>query len=183
MHPTVVFLFWSFVGLLLRLETWRLTLFSSPKIKSSIAITLPRETIMHDKRPVVAVLPKEYYPNIVNGKIVPIHGQLSRLNENSVTLVDGTNLPCDICVLSLGNQTPSFPFLPEKYRLLMEREGGTQLFRHLIHPRIPRIGFVGFNHSFLHAASIELGTLWLHATISGELALPSVEVNIIHILI
>jgi hypothetical protein len=52
---------------------------------------------------------------------------------------------------------------------------GVQLYRHLIHPRIPNLAFVGFNHGFLHVPAVEIGTLWLCAHLVGELELPSVE--------
>jgi len=49
------------------------------------------------------------------------------------------------------------------------------LYRHLIHPRIPGIGFAGFNHGFMHIPSVELGTLWLCAHLRNEIKLPSPE--------
>ena len=27
---------------------------------------------------------------------------------------------------------------------------GAQLYRHIVHQRIPRLGFAGFNHGFMH---------------------------------
>jgi hypothetical protein len=41
--------------------------------------------------------------------------------------------------------------------------------------RIPNLGFVGFNHGFLHVPAVEIKTLWLCAYLDGELELPSVE--------
>ncbi|MEO8354579.1 MAG: hypothetical protein ABI621_01565 [Chloroflexota bacterium] len=43
---------------------------------------------------------------------------------------------------------------------------------HLIHPRIPRLAFAGFNHGYMHVTSLEIGTLWLCAYLRGELELP-----------
>jgi len=79
-------------------------------------------------------------------------------------------------VLSLGSKTPIFPFLPKQYRQLLESEpDGAQLYRHLIHPRIPRLGFAGFNHGFMHIPAVEIGTQWLCAYLRGEIKLPPVE--------
>ena len=85
-------------------------------------------------------------------------------------------IPCDVVVLSTGYLTPAFPFLPAKYRSLLEAEkDGPQLYRHLIHPRIPRLAFAGFNHGYMHVPAAEIGTQWLCAYLRGELVLPSPE--------
>ena len=62
------------------------------------------------------------------------------------------------------------------YRAYLENQtGGPALYRHLIHPKIPRLGFAGYNHGFLHIATCEVGALWLVAAFRGELKLPSPE--------
>lgn len=135
---SIVYMFWAFIGMLFRCHTWMYTLGQSDEIKKRIEVTIPHYPLMQDRRFVVAVHPKEYYPFVTKGIIVPINGQVSQLKEDSVLLKDMTEIPCDLCVLSLGNQTPSFSYMPEKYRLILEREGGCQLYRHIIHPSIPR---------------------------------------------
>ena len=45
----------------------------------------------------------------------------------------------------------------------------------MIHPRIPRLAFAGFNHGYMHVPSVEIGTQWLCAYLRGELELPSAE--------
>jgi hypothetical protein len=93
-----------------------------------------------------------------------------------VQLKNGLVILCDMVVLSMGYLTPTFPFLPEKYRSLLESEkDGPQLYRHLLHPRIPRLAFAGFNHGYMHAPAVEIGTQWLCAYLRGELELPSAE--------
>jgi hypothetical protein len=90
-----------------------------------------------------------------------------------VVLEDGSNINCDLVVLSLGSGSPTFPFLPDKYRALLESEfDGVQLYRHLLHPEVPRIAFAGFNHGFMHVPAVEIGMLWLSAVLSGDLTLP-----------
>ena len=61
-------------------------------------------------------------------------------------------------------------------RTLLEQEhDGIQLYRHLIHPRIPNMAFAGFNHGFMHVPAVEVGMLWLSAMLAGELELPDEE--------
>ena len=72
--------------------------------------------------------------------------------------------------------SPRFPFFPDRYRQLLEAENdGVQLYRHLLHPRIPNVAFAGFNHGFMHVPAVEVGMLWLAAWLDGDLALPSAD--------
>ena len=59
--------------------------------------------------------------------------------------------------------------------MLESEPDGAQLYRHLIHPHIPNLGFAGFNHGFMHIPAVEIGTLWLCAYLRGEIKLPPVE--------
>ena len=105
------------------------------------------------------------------GKDRATSGRASGFTQNGIQLKNGCDIACDLVVLSLGSEISSFPFLPEKYRQILESESdGPQLYRHLIHPRIPGIGFAGFNHGFMHIPSVELGTLWLCATCERDQA-------------
>ena len=74
----------------------------------------------------------------------------------------------------MGYLTPKFRFLPDPYRAWLEgEEDGPQLYRHLIHPRIPRLAFAGVDHGYMHVPPVEIGTQWLCAYMRGELELPS----------
>jgi dimethylaniline monooxygenase (N-oxide forming) len=173
----VIYFYWNVMGWLFRLQSMLHARGKGQVAADLLRATHPTLPLMQDRRFVVATMPEAYYPSIVSGRIVPIHSQIQNFYADGVVLVNGVKVDCDLVVLSLGNQTPGFPFLPEKQRWLMEREGGAQLYRHLIHPRIPRLGFVGLNHCFLHIPAVEIGTLWIIASWRGELELPSVEVS------
>lgn len=172
----VVHLYWMIVGWLFKFQSLRYCAGKRIEIVNAVRETHPTEPLMEDKRFVVAKMPEEYYPFVVSQKIQPIHAGIKQFFPDGVELTNGKRIQCDVVVLSLGNQTPSFPFLPEKQQWMMEREGGAQLYRHILHPRINRMGFIGLNHCFLHMPAVEIGTLWLIATWRGELELPSVEV-------
>jgi hypothetical protein len=59
--------------------------------------------------------------------------------------------------------------------LLEADDDGSQLYRHVVHPQIPHLGFAGFNHGFMHVPAAEIGALWLAALWRGELELPPLE--------
>jgi hypothetical protein len=123
-----------------------------------------------------ALGPENYYPLMAEGKILPYHSEIECFSRDTVRLKNGKVLPCDMVVMSVGYLSPTFPFLPTKYRELLEAEkDGAQLYRHLIHPRIPRLAFAGFSHGYMHVPSVEIGTQWLCAYLRGELEIPAVE--------
>ena len=123
-----------------------------------------------------ALGPENYYPLVAEGKILPYRSEIECFSPDAVQLKNSTVIPCDLVILSTGYLTPTFPFLPANSRALLEAENdGTQLYRHMIHPRIPRLAFAGFNHGYMHVAAVEIGTQWLCAHLRGELELPSAE--------
>lgn len=141
-----------------------------------LKIVRPTHSLVSDSRSATAIAPDDYYRFVAEGRIQPHHGEVFGFSKDTLKLEQGEEIQCDVVVLSLGSQAPVFPFLPAKYRHLLEaHKDGVQLYRHLIHPSIPNLGFVGFNHGFLHIPAAEIGTLWLCAYIDGELELPSIE--------
>lgn len=145
-----------------------------PEAEKRLRTVVPDHFIVPDFRSAACLEPENYYAFVASGRIQPIRSELKGFHASGLLLEDGQLLDCDITVLSLGNQKPAFPFLPQQYRDLLESEpDGTQLYRHLIHPGIPRLGFAGFNHGFLHVPAVEVGALWLAALWKGELELPA----------
>ncbi len=170
----VVASFWRLIAWLFRREYDRkLERQAIGAIEPAIA---PVEQFVADLRSASALVPDDYHRLVASGRIELRRGELVAFTPRGVELGTGEEIECDSVVLCLGNQAPSFPYLPAKYRALMEDvPGGRQLYRHLIHPDIPRLGFAGFNHGFLHIALVEMGTLWQVAALRGELQLPSPE--------
>jgi dimethylaniline monooxygenase (N-oxide forming) len=117
--------------------------------------------------------PDDYHRMVLAGRIIPHRGAVTAYAERGLLLDGGKEVPADIVVLAIGHKQPRFPYLPQSYRdLLASEPDGVQLYRHLIHPRIPRLAFAGFNHSFLHISCVEVSMIWYAAAIAGDLALP-----------
>ncbi|MFV8751809.1 flavin-containing monooxygenase [Nannocystaceae bacterium ST9] len=149
-----------------------------------IAKLRPEHGVVPDLRSAAAIAPRNYFRLVAEGKIDPVRAELVGFDETGVRLgpVEGSSaeppaeLPAELVVLALGSGSPVFPFLPQRYRDLLEREpDGPQLYRHLLDPRIPNLAFAGYNHGFLHVPSVELASLWLSAMLRGELELPPPE--------
>ena len=145
--------------------------------RGRLETVIPDHPIVLDWRSATALAPFTYYHDVAEGRITPHHAEVLGFDERGLCLSGAEqHLEADIVVLSVGSKTPEFPFMPAQYRSLLESENdGVQLYRHVIHPRIPSVGFAGFNHGFMHIPSAELGAIWLAAYLDGYLELPSVE--------
>lgn len=147
-----------------------------PAGNARIAAVLPEHPLLPDLRSAAALASPGYYRQVGAGAIEPHRGDVVGLYEGGVRLSNGKELAADVVVLSVGSRTPCFPFLDENARTLLEAEDdGVQLYRHVVHPRLPTtLGFGGFNHGFMHVPAAEIGALWLAALWRGELVLPPI---------
>lgn len=113
-----------------------------PAARERLDRVLPTHPLVADLRSAAAMAPEFYYARVAAGQIQLRRAEFSRFVEAGVELSDGSLLPCDQVLLCVGLQTPRFPFLPEKYRQLLEAEpDGPQLYRHLMHRDIPDAAF------------------------------------------
>jgi hypothetical protein len=112
---------------------------------------------------------------VAEGRIIPHRttGEILEFDGSECRISNESRFACDYIVDATGAGPPEFPFFAPEVRELLCGEDGVQLYRHLIHPDIPALGFAGFNHGFMHIPAAEIGALWLSATIDGYLALPS----------
>jgi len=169
----VVMGFWKMIAQILRFELKKHGFGKGKDAKQRLEVVNAKGPLLYDLGSKTALAPEKYLPLVASGKIMPYHASLRSFTEKDIVLDNGTELPCDLVLLCLGFDTPQFPFLPKKYRDMLETENdGTQLYRHMIHPRIPKLAFCGFNHGFLHVPTVEIGTQWICASIRGELQLP-----------
>jgi dimethylaniline monooxygenase (N-oxide forming) len=179
LHNKLSFVISSFWNLIQSIVLFQLKRNGNGKDQAAqerLKVLIPEHKILMDFRSSGALGPENYYPLVAAGKILPYHSEIECFSYDAVQLKNGLVIPCDVVVLSVGYLTPTFPFLPEKYRSMLEAEkDGVQLYRHLIHPRIPRLAFAGFNHGYMHVPTGEIGTQWLCAYLRGELQLSSLE--------
>lgn len=167
---------WHLVQSIVRLQKHLMGLGKSAVVKARLASLTPKHDIISDFRSASAMQPQMYLKHVAGERLHPHQGELRAFTERGVMLEDGQTIDCDVVVLSLGSGSPTFPFLPDKYRALLESESdGVQLYRHLLHPNVPKIAFAGFNHGFMHVPAVEIGMLWLSAVLAGDLTLPSAE--------
>ncbi|MBJ7536170.1 flavin-containing monooxygenase [Marinomonas transparens] len=144
--------------------------------KSVLDVVMPpKSQFVADFRSASALAPRRYFEFIAHQKITPYRGEVSEFYEDGIVLSDGSKVEANLVCLCCGNEAPSYGFLPEEYAQHLNVNGGPSLYRHQIDPRIPNLGFAGYNHGFLHIALVEMGALWQIAAHEKSIQLPSQE--------
>lgn len=171
----VVKYFWRFIATLFLFQH-RKNANLGPINKNVLDVVIPpKQQFTYDFRSASAVAPNKYYEYIAHKKIMPHQGELSSFFEGGVILSDGTKIEANLVCMCCGNDAPTYEFLPEKYAQYLSIKGGPSLYRHQIDPRIPNLGFAGYNHGFLHIALAEIGALWQVAAYQKNIQLPPLE--------
>lgn len=170
--PAFVNTFWAQIEGIIRKKILKRGQKAGPAARQRLSTVIPEHPLLLDLRSASCLEPEKYYDLVASGQIQPHHAEISAFHPDGLWLSNGTKIDCDVVVMSFGSHTPQFPFLPDTFRKMLESEpDGVQLYRHLIHPEIPRLGFAGFNHGFMHVPAVEVGTLWISALWEGELSL------------
>ncbi|KAJ3328867.1 hypothetical protein HDU93_001243 [Gonapodya sp. JEL0774] len=118
------------------------------------------------------------YHRLVHSNSISFHipASLSSISEPStLNLSNGETIPdADVLIFATGSQL-DVDFLPESVKRLLLEQDGVHLYRGIIHPDVPRLAFAGFNSSYMHFVTVELGTHWLLAHLRGTLQLPDYD--------
>ncbi len=174
--PFAVMGFWKMIASILRFELRKHAYGKGKEAKQRLKEVTPNTVLITDLGSKTALAPEKYLPLVASGKIIPHQQTLKSFTKDGIVLGNGESIPCDVVLLCLGFDTPQFPFLPQKYRDMLERDNdGTQLYRHMIHPQVPKLAFCGFNHGFLHVPTVDIGTHWICACLKGEMQLPHTD--------
>ncbi|MFH7029179.1 MAG: hypothetical protein ACHBN1_28245 [Heteroscytonema crispum UTEX LB 1556] len=73
---------------------------------------------------------------------------IARFVPGGVELENGDRLQADVVIFGTGFRQ-DMPFLDEKYRqMVIDMQGNFYLYRHLINPDVPNMGFVGYSSNF-----------------------------------
>ncbi|WP_017318691.1 flavin-containing monooxygenase [Mastigocladopsis repens] len=114
-----------------------------------------------------------FYKHVRSGKIRAKKTSIARFVTDGVELANGERLQANVVIFGTGFRQ-DISFLEENdRRLVIDHQGNFHLYRHLIHPDIPQMGFVGYNSSLFCQLTSEIGAWWLVEYFKGNLVLPS----------
>lgn len=112
----------------------------------------------------------DFFKMVSDGRITGHQGTIDRYEPESVHLTNGEKLPADLVIMAVGWKR-GLPFLPETYhQKLVEADGQYRLYRVIVNPDLPDMGFVGFNSSFASTLTGEISANWLVRYMDGQLA-------------
>jgi dimethylaniline monooxygenase (N-oxide forming) len=93
---------------------------------------------------------------------------------DEVLLAGGDCVAADTVVFATGwRQT--LPFLTPELASAVMRDGRFRLYRHILAPTEPRLGFIGYASSTACQLTAEIAAHWLSQTFCGELTPPTVD--------
>ncbi|MFE1597618.1 flavin-containing monooxygenase [Methylobacterium sp. ID0610] len=117
----------------------------------------------------LAVETPGFYRLIAEGKIRPVQGTIDRYEGATAVLTGGERVEADLVVMATGWKQ-DLPILePADRARLVEPDGQYRLYRMIVNPDLPDLGFVGFNSSFATNLSAEIGAHWLVRYMEGRL--------------
>lgn len=123
----------------------------------------------------LGVEPPGFYKKVGIGQIRGSCTEIDRFEGREVILRNGETIRPDIVIFGTGFRQ-RLPFLNVKYQEIVTNDHGLYtLYRNILHPDLPQLGFVGFNSSLFTSLTSEVAAHWLASVVSGELILPPAE--------
>lgn len=117
----------------------------------------------------------EFYEVLREGKLTLRRTQITRFTgPASAELATGETIEADVVVLATGWRQ-GLSFLDADLLRQVESDGRFRLYRHILPPRQPRLGFVGYASSTANQLTSEIAAHWLSQCFRGELSLPPVD--------
>jgi dimethylaniline monooxygenase (N-oxide forming) len=166
----LVWFWWRLVELLLRFQCRLGAKFGT---RESL---LPEEPVEIGGFSEPTMLPRpEFYRLIRRGVIDARCSGVQGFGASEVILESGERVPADLVILGTGWRT-DYAFLPDALRARLGLEAdGLYLYRHILHPDLPGLAFIGNAASVCNVLTYSLQARWLGNLLAGRQALPSPE--------
>lgn len=168
---------WRFVEHIVRLQ---FRLGGRPPKVPGLLPSLPVELSAFQE---VTMLPRPQLYKLMRGGRIELHrGEIDAFSEDGLTLRNGEYIDADLVILATGWRT-DYEFLSDELkRALQWEDDGFYLYRHMIHPDLPNLVFLGC-HAITYQAILtsSLQARWLAELVKGQHRLPSREAMRRHI--
>ena len=167
----LVWFYWRLVETLLRFQC-RL----GSKFGTRISL-VPEERIEIGAFNEATMVPRPDFFRLSRNGGIDLHKTSVRgFTASGVTLDNGDHIDADMVILATGWET-DFSFLDSTVREKLDFEDdGFYLYRHMLHPDVPGLAFVGRASSISSILTYCLQAHWLGQLVTGEQALPDQSV-------
>ncbi|WP_349368072.1 NAD(P)/FAD-dependent oxidoreductase [Salinarimonas sp.] len=110
-----------------------------------------------------------FFELLHQGRITAYRGTFDHYEDGHVVLTGGERLPVDVAIQATGWKL-GVSYLPEAVLdAIREPDGQFRLYRLIVNPDVPDLGFVGFNSSFASVLTSEIAAEWLVRFVDGML--------------
>jgi cation diffusion facilitator CzcD-associated flavoprotein CzcO len=159
--------YWRLVELLIRVQ-FRLGSNFGRRVS-----LVPAKPIEIDSFGESTMLPRpDFYRLLRKGTIAGHRTTVAGYRPNGLVLGDGSELDVDVMVLATGWKTDFSFIAPDIWQQLEPSEDGFYLYRHILHPKVPGLYFIGRASTISSILTYSLQARWLGAILAGRLSLP-----------
>lgn len=115
----------------------------------------------------------ELYDLVRSGQVSSKRAEITRfVDGETIELNTGETVSADLVVCATGWEQPIDFLSPELRRVVRDDDGFFTLYRHILPPEEPRLGFIGYATSIGTCLSSEVAAHWLASHFRGQMELP-----------
>lgn len=120
----------------------------------------------------IGLAPADGFKALRDGGIGLVRGSIARLRATGIELASGEIVPADAVIFATG-YTQDCGFLGQSEKsALFDPSGAVLLYRSLVNPDIPFMGFNGYNGVGACQITAEVGACWLVRFMEGRIPVP-----------
>ncbi|MPZ38717.1 MAG: NAD(P)-binding protein [Rhizobiales bacterium] len=120
----------------------------------------------------IGLAPADGFKALREGEIGLVRGSIARLRAKGIELASGDVVPADAVIFATGYaQDCAFLGATEK-AALFDPAGAVRLYRSLVNPDLPFMGFNGYNGVGACQITAEVGACWLVRFMEGRVQVP-----------
>ena len=122
-----------------------------------------------------------FYDAVHSGAVSTHRTLIERLEPGAALLAGGERVGADIVIYATGYALELDFLATEVATRVFDDDGCLRLYRNVLVPSLPTLGFVGFNSAIASPLAAELAAHWLAACSGGRMTLPSAAAMEAHI--
>jgi hypothetical protein len=120
----------------------------------------------------IGLAPVGGFTALSDGRIALRRGSVARLRADGLELDRGDVVPAQVAIFATGYQQDCAFLSPAQKSVLFNPDGAIRLYRALVNPDIPFMGFNGYNGVGACQITAEVGACWLVRFMEGRVAVP-----------